>query len=216
MKIDLTNIIGGPTFTKYRWFFAIGIFIFIVSPVLGPQINNLYDTIRNQDRNDRIEEESFIKAQYVKLESQIESLNERVVELTAEVAILNYEKRRDRAAFISAPVAIWTVAWNSATEETWLEEFNPAFERLIFIPEGIDANKATDKSWFELFAPAQAHSYNESDLKVFRLGMPDVTTDLYTLRRDGSRQYWQITKWPIRVDGKIVALRGIAVQINKQ
>jgi hypothetical protein len=213
MKINLLGVLENPIFTKWRWFFAIAIFVFIISPVLGPQVNEFYNNLRHQDRIDRIEEETFIKEQYRELKLEIGQLNLKIVTLTEQITILSYERRRDKAAFLTSPVAIWTLDWNGSV--TKVDDFNPSFERLVLMPEGIDPNYVKGNTWFDLFSEEQAEMYNKDDLEVVILGKISITNTLYTKKKNGDKQYWQVTKWPIILDSKIVGLRGIAVPIIK-
>lgn len=187
-------------------------FVTVIAPFIGPEIRDFYRMVRGEDRADKEIAVAFTERQLVRLEAQVERLGNEVIHLSAQIAILTDQRRIDRAAFTAAPVAIWTLDWNG--HHAQLDDFNPAFERLIFIPEGVNPDVARGKQWSDLFSESQAKAYTSDDMKVFRTRTPSVSNNLYTLRRNGEKQYWQVTKWPIILDGKLVGLRGIAVPVD--
>jgi hypothetical protein len=212
MKENLKELLVGQAYVNYRWLFSIAITIFIVAPMLGPEINDFYHVVRGNDREDKIVEESFIRQQYKELRIELTGLNEKIINLTAQVTILTYERRRSKAAFESAPIPIWTLMWNKYSRTATLDEFNPAAEKLILRPENINSDLALGKTWDQLFDKTRAAMYIEDDLKVFDTGKSSVTDKSFTMKEDKTKQYWQTTKWPIYLDGELVGLRGIAIQ----
>lgn len=174
----------------------------------GPTLVDAYRVNKETKLEERKQYDSVLERMVDRLEEKVAVMDLELQANRRQLLELTVQVRLDRAADYAAPIAIWRLDQSGR-----LKWFNHAFEKLIFVPMGIDPDNVRNKTWIQIFGK-NGQAYVSDDRRVLEDGEIAVNRDLFTVDIDGNKIFWETTKWPVVVDGKPEGLKAIGVPLN--
>lgn len=166
------------------------VFIFIMTILVGAVYNQGTKWLLNLDNKE-------LKIRLKEKEIELERLKSQNMELRIQLIKCETQFNNMRANTDNLPL----VYWEQSVKTGYIEYVNPAFERQVLKPLGLDKYDLLFRPLEDVFGD-DASYYMESHIKVYRTGKEHTRIEPLhdTL---GNKQLWRSTKFPIRENGVI-------------